>query len=82
MRPCSKGSRSGFACREWGRFIRDPFARLAVANEPGSPKGKRVRDLGSRIPFPVRGGLPKAGSRGGLLGKIYLPQKSEGWNIS
>lgn len=72
MLRCDSGSRAGFRRREWRFFIRDAFAILAVANEPGSPKGKSIRDLGSRMTFPVRGGLPKAGSRRGLLGQVLV----------
>lgn len=67
MRSCDHGAECGFRRREWGRFIRDAFAIVAVANGPGSPKGKSIRDLGSRMTFTVREGLPKPGSSRGNL---------------
>lgn len=63
MPSCEHGTGCGFRRRERGRFIRDAFAIVAVANRPGSPKGKSIRDLGSRMTFTVRDGLPKSGPR-------------------
>lgn len=66
MPSCDHGPGWEFRRREWPRFIRDAFAIVAVANKPGSPKGKSIRDLGSRMTFTVRDGLPKSGPRKGL----------------
>ena len=67
---CSRSKYRSPRCREWVGFIRDAFAKGAVANNAGSPKGKSIRDLGSRMTLPVRDGLPIAGSRRRLLGQI------------
>lgn len=77
MRQCNEGTGCAIQRREWPFFIRDPFARATLANEAGSPKGKSIRDLGSRMTFPVRGGLPKASSRRRATRSFYKLPKGE-----